>query len=102
MRDVGEVHLRLLDANDREGLVRVDVALGGAVVYLTINTEDKAWPMLLENASDYSFKLCQAVSGIFSPVLPRSISLSLHGSDYHHCSSINLAAADRCRNDNTP
>lgn len=66
MLDVGETHLRLKDANDGERLIRTDIALTGAVVYLTFTPEERGWPIVIENASDYPFVMSQVVSIIIA------------------------------------
>lgn len=62
MLDVGETYLRIKDANDGEKLVRTDIALTGAVVYLTVSPEERGWPIVIENASDFPFVMSQVVS----------------------------------------
>jgi vacuolar protein sorting-associated protein 13A/C len=61
MLDVGETHLRMRDANDGEKLLRTDIALTGAVVYLTISPEERGWPIVIENSSDFPFTMSQVV-----------------------------------------
>jgi len=61
MLDVGETHLRMRDANDGEKLLRTDIALTGAVVYLTISPEERGWPIVIENSSDFPFTMSQVL-----------------------------------------
>lgn len=61
MLDVGETHLRIKDADNGEKLIRTDIALTGAVVFLTISPEERGWPIVIENASDYPFVMSQVV-----------------------------------------
>ena len=58
---MGEVHLRLQDTTGTEKLVRADVALSESVVFVTLNYEDRGYPILIENASDFAFTISQAV-----------------------------------------
>ena len=55
------MHLRLNDENNQERLVRTDVALSGSVVYITLSYEERGYPIMIENASDYLFDISQAV-----------------------------------------
>ena len=64
MRDVGDIHVRLSTSNGGETLIRTDVALTGAVVYLTISREERGWPIVIENASDFPFSISQVVSAL--------------------------------------
>lgn len=62
MCEVGEVHARIQDENARERLIRADVALSGPVVFVRLDHEERGYPVLIENASDFSFSISQAVS----------------------------------------
>jgi hypothetical protein len=62
LSEVGETHLKVPDENGGEVLLRADVALSGAIVFITINLEERGYPIRIENASDYSFTVTQAVS----------------------------------------
>lgn len=42
--------------------MRADVAVSGPIVFITLSAEDRGYPIVIENASDYSFTLSQAVS----------------------------------------
>ena len=66
MRDVGDIHVRLSNADGGETLIRTDVALTGAVVFLTISREERGWPIVIENASDFPFSISQVVSAIWT------------------------------------
>lgn len=62
LREVGETHLKVQEENGDEGLLRADVAVSGAIVFVTVNAEERGYPIVIENASDFSFTLSQAVS----------------------------------------
>lgn len=62
LSEVGETHLKAQGENGEETLLRADVAVSGPIVFVTINTEERGYPIIIENASDYSFTLSQAVS----------------------------------------
>lgn len=61
LSEVGETHLKVQEENGGECLLRADVAINGAIVFVTINVEERGYPILVENASDFSFTLSQAV-----------------------------------------
>lgn len=62
LREVGETHLKVQEENGDEGLLRADVAVSGSIVFITVNAEERGYPIIIENASDYDFVLSQAVS----------------------------------------
>ena len=68
MENVGSVHLRL-QPNDKRTptqLVRADVEISGATLFITLHRETK-WPFRIENLSDQDFVLVQSVSPALSP-----------------------------------
>lgn len=62
MNEVGETHLRLQNEEGVEDLIRADVAVSAAIVYVTVCTEERGYPIILENASDFEFTVAQLVS----------------------------------------
>ena len=63
VEDIGIVHFRLKHpVDDSTHLMAVDVKLGGPTIFVVISRADDAWPLTIENESDYSFKFYQTVS----------------------------------------
>lgn len=62
VQDIGEVHVRFNTKDGVEKLARLDVALSGPVVFVSLHWEERGWPICIENASDYEFAVSQAVS----------------------------------------
>lgn len=65
LREVGETHLKVQEENVEQGLLRADVAVSGAIVFVTVNAEERGYPISIENSSDFDFILSQAVSDSF-------------------------------------
>lgn len=61
LREVGETHLKVQEENGDEGLLRANVAVSGAIVFININAEERGYPIVIENSSDFDFVLSQAV-----------------------------------------
>jgi hypothetical protein len=62
MENVGSVHIRL-QPNDRRSppqLVKADVELSGATIFIILQRETK-WPFRIENLSEHPFTLVQSV-----------------------------------------
>jgi vacuolar protein sorting-associated protein 13A/C len=53
--NVGNVHVKLSKAGERQKLVRVDVLMEGATIFIHISVETKHWPFSFKNTSDQEF-----------------------------------------------
>ncbi|KAF2642663.1 vacuolar protein sorting-associated protein 13 [Massarina eburnea CBS 473.64] len=53
--NVGNIHVKLSKAGERQKLVRVDVLLEGATIFVHISVETKHWPFSFKNTSDQEF-----------------------------------------------
>ena len=65
MLEVGTVHLRIFPPGEgpqAPDLVKADVAMEGATIFLTFSLEAGRWPFKVENDSDYPISFCQSVS----------------------------------------
>lgn len=60
--DVGTVHVKIAKANQRQKLVKVDIIMEGATLFLHFNFETRTWPFSMRNESDTEFIFFQAVS----------------------------------------
>lgn len=60
--DVGTVHVKLARANQRQRLVKVDIVIEGATLFLHFSLETKNWPFSMRNESDMEVYFYQAVS----------------------------------------
>lgn len=60
--DVGTVHVKLAKENQRQKLVKVDIIMEGATLFLHFNLETRHWPFSMRNESDMGFIFYQAVS----------------------------------------
>ncbi|KAJ5183662.1 hypothetical protein N7492_001278 [Penicillium capsulatum] len=58
--DVGTVHVKLAKANQRQKLIKVDVVLEGATLFLHFSFEGRYWPYTMRNESDMEFIFYQA------------------------------------------
>lgn len=63
--DVGTVHVKLAKENQRQKLVKVDIIMEGATLFLQFNIETRHWPFSMRNESDMGFIFYQAVSLFF-------------------------------------
>ena len=57
--NVGTVHVKLAKANQRQQLIRVEVIMEGATIFLHISLETKHWPFSMRNESDLEFMFYQ-------------------------------------------
>ncbi|PVI04174.1 vacuolar protein sorting-associated protein 13 [Periconia macrospinosa] len=57
---VGNVHVKLSKAGQRQKLIRVDVLMEGATIFVHISVETKHWPFSFKNLSDQEFLYWQA------------------------------------------
>lgn len=60
--DVGTIHVKLSKANQRQRLLRVQVLMQAATIFLHISMETLHWPFSMRNESDAEFMFFQAVS----------------------------------------
>ncbi|KAJ5133749.1 hypothetical protein N7526_005114 [Penicillium atrosanguineum] len=58
--DVGTVHVKLAKANQRQKLIKVDVILERATLFLHFSFESRNWPFSMRNESDTEFIFYQA------------------------------------------
>ena len=57
--NVGTVHVKLAKANQRQQLIKVEVIMEGATIFLHISLETKHWPFSMRNESDIEFMFFQ-------------------------------------------
>lgn len=62
--DVGAVHVKLAKANQRQSLIKVDIIMEGATLFLHFSLETRSWPFTMRNESDMEFIFYQAVSAV--------------------------------------
>lgn len=60
--DVGTVHVKLAKANQRQRLIKVDIIMEGATLFIHLSLETRNWPFSMRNESDSEFIFYQAVS----------------------------------------
>ncbi|CEO60240.1 Putative Function: promotes endosomal cycling of TGN [Penicillium brasilianum] len=58
--DVGTVHVKLAKANQRQKLIKVDIILENATIFLHFSFESRNWPYSMRNESDMEFIFYQA------------------------------------------
>ncbi|ORY14625.1 hypothetical protein BCR34DRAFT_479092 [Clohesyomyces aquaticus] len=58
--NVGSVHVKLSKAGQRQKLIRVDVLMEQATIFIHISVETKHWPFSFKNMSDQEFLYWQA------------------------------------------
>ncbi|KAJ5606070.1 hypothetical protein N7510_008851 [Penicillium lagena] len=58
--DVGTVHVKLAKANQRQRLIKVDVIMEDATLFLHFSLETRNWPYSMRNESDMEFLFYQA------------------------------------------
>ena len=58
--NVGTVHVKLAKAGQRQQLIRVEVIMEAATIFLHISIETKHWPFSMRNESDMEFLFYQA------------------------------------------
>jgi len=57
--NVGAVHIKLAKAGQRQQLIRVEVIMEAATIFLHISIETKHWPFSMRNESDMEFMFYQ-------------------------------------------
>ncbi|KAI0483961.1 vacuolar protein sorting-associated protein 13 [Xylariaceae sp. FL0804] len=58
--DIGTMHVKIAKAGQRQRLVRVEVLMEDATIFLHLSMETKAWPFSMRNESDTEFTFYQA------------------------------------------
>lgn len=58
--DLGTTHIKLAKSGQRQKLIRVEVLMENATLFLHISTETKNWPFSMRNESDTEFMFFQA------------------------------------------
>ncbi|KAK2733181.1 hypothetical protein FQN57_002273 [Myotisia sp. PD_48] len=58
--DLGIIHVKLAKAGQRQRLLRVEVLMEGATIFLHISMENSHWPFSMRNESDVEFLFYQA------------------------------------------
>ena len=58
--NVGTVHVKLAKAGQRQNLVRVEILLEAATIFLHVSIETKHWPFSMRNESDTEFLFWQS------------------------------------------
>jgi vacuolar protein sorting-associated protein 13A/C len=63
IEDIGSVHLRMrARESDDIRLVRADVKIDGSTIFVAFCPADEGWPFTIENDSDYTISMAQAVA----------------------------------------
>ena len=57
--NVGTVHVKLAKASQRQDLIRVEVIMESATIFLHVSIETKQWPFSIRNESDMEFMFYQ-------------------------------------------
>lgn len=63
IEDIGSVYFRLGSSEHRE-LIRADVKIDGATIFVIFSPATEGYPFLIENGTDFEFKLWQRVYNI--------------------------------------
>ncbi|KAI1733917.1 hypothetical protein F4680DRAFT_368242 [Xylaria scruposa] len=58
--DLGTTHVKIAKAGQRQRLIRVEILMEDATIFLHISVEQKAWPFSMRNESDTEFTFYQA------------------------------------------
>ncbi|KAL2005808.1 hypothetical protein VTN00DRAFT_10301 [Thermoascus crustaceus] len=58
--DVGTIHVKLAKANQRQRLIKVDIIMESATLFLHFSFETRHWPFSMRNESDTEFMFYQA------------------------------------------
>ncbi|TAQ85401.1 hypothetical protein B7494_g6292 [Chlorociboria aeruginascens] len=58
--DLGTTHVKLAKAGQRQKLIRLEVLMENATIFLHISSETKNWPFSMRNESDMEFTFWQA------------------------------------------
>ncbi|KAF8335473.1 vacuolar protein sorting-associated protein 13 [Cantharellus anzutake] len=88
MQVVGAIHLRMYAPGEEEqkpDLVKVDIAVESATIFVTFSLETGRWPFRIENDSDIPFSFCQSddsLSAASSSRVPRNTVQAHSSIDY--------------------
>ncbi|KKK20473.1 hypothetical protein ARAM_004467 [Aspergillus rambellii] len=58
--DIGTVYVKLAKQNQRQRLIKVDIIMEGATLFIHFNLEHRNWPFSMRNESDMDFMFYQA------------------------------------------
>jgi vacuolar protein sorting-associated protein 13A/C len=58
--NIGNVHVKMAKARQRQQLVRIDILMEGATIFLHVSIETKHWPFSMRNESNTEFLFWQA------------------------------------------
>lgn len=58
--DLGATHVKLAKAGQRQKLIRIEILMEDATIFLHISAETKSWPFSIRNESDTEFMFYQA------------------------------------------
>ena len=58
--NVGSIHVKIAKAGERQKLIRVEILMENAMIYLHLSLESKHWPFSMRNESDQEFLFWQA------------------------------------------
>ncbi|RYP19640.1 hypothetical protein DL765_003233 [Monosporascus sp. GIB2] len=58
--DIGTTHVKIAKAGQRQRLIRIEILMEDATIFLTLSLETKAWPFSMRNESDTEFTFYQA------------------------------------------
>ncbi|KAI1120705.1 hypothetical protein F5Y10DRAFT_272813 [Nemania abortiva] len=58
--DLGTTHVKIAKAGQRQRLIRLEVLMEDATIFLHLSVENKAWPFSMRNESDTEFTFYQA------------------------------------------
>ncbi|KAI0145262.1 vacuolar protein sorting-associated protein 13 [Xylariaceae sp. FL1272] len=58
--DLGTMHIKIAKAGQRQRLIRVEILMENATIFLHLSMENKAWPFSMRNESDAEFTFYQA------------------------------------------
>lgn len=58
--DLGTTHVKLAKVGQRQILIRIEILMENATIFLHLNTETKNWPFSMRNESDTEFMFFQA------------------------------------------
>ncbi|KAI1770524.1 vacuolar protein sorting-associated protein 13 [Hypoxylon cercidicola] len=58
--DLGTMHIKIAKAGQRQRLIRVEILMEDATIFLHLSMETKAWPFSMRNESDTEFTFYQA------------------------------------------
>ncbi|KAL3479124.1 hypothetical protein BJX99DRAFT_255899 [Aspergillus californicus] len=58
--DIGTVYVKLARQNQRQRLIKIDIIMEGATIFVHLNFEHRNWPFSMRNESDMDFMFYQA------------------------------------------